>query len=165
MSRNDIVIRPVQLSDAVQVRDNCFSMNTLEQVQSQIERTRQLFERGEGVQLVAEVGGVVVGTATLRRNTHPLHAHHAELESIVVHGGYQRQGIAHCLVDECRGRAKAMGIRILEVSSRGGEPAEQVYRRLGFIEYGRLPQGIVELWGDHKVFDLVYFYQPLEHTP
>ena len=132
-----------------------------EEVRARIEDTLQLFEEGRGVQLVAEVDGRVVGTATLRRHSHPLVAHRAELEDIVVHGSHQRQGIARRLIEESRTYAHPMGIEILEVSCRAGTVAETVYARLGFIEYGRLPRGIIEPWGERDVFDQVYFYQPL----
>jgi GNAT superfamily N-acetyltransferase len=137
-------------------------MNTLDEVQVRIRANLSVFEQGEGVQQVAEVGGTVVGTVTLRRNSHPLLAHRAELDSFVVHGDYRRQGIARRLVEESRARAAAMGIEVLEVQCRGRTAAEQVYPRLGFLEYGPLPRGIVEPWGDRKVFDVVYFYQPVE---
>ncbi len=57
-----------------------------------------------------------------------------------------------------------MGMEILEISCRAGEPAEQVYRHLDLIEYGRLPRGLIEPWGKHKVFDQVLFFQPLAPT-
>jgi len=53
---------------------------------------------------------------------------------------------------------------ILEIGVRGGTPAEEVYRRLGFTEYARLPQGIKEPWGDGNVFDEILFYQPVERA-
>jgi len=159
-----VTVRPVQLSDAADVQDNCFTMNTLEEVQSHIRANLQASEEEKGLQLVAEVDGKAVGTVILTRNSHPLFTHRAELGSLVVHGDYQRRGIARRLVEESRSYAQSMGIEILEISCRAGTPAEQVYPRLGFIEYGRLPQGIKEPWGDHNAFDIVYFYQPLEGT-
>ena len=50
------------------------------------------------------------------------------------------------------------------LTDRADTPAEQVYPRLGFVEYGRLPRGIKESWGDQRVFDMVYLYQPLGPT-
>lgn len=40
-----------------------------------------------------------------------------------------------------------LGIDILETSARGGEPAKEVYRRLGFREWGRVPGGMHQSWG------------------
>jgi hypothetical protein len=52
------------------------------------------------------------------------------------------------------------GHRVLETACRAATPAEAVYRRLGFIEWGRLPGGIRESWGERRVFDAVYFTMP-----
>jgi GNAT superfamily N-acetyltransferase len=140
-------------------------MNTVEQIQSQIADNLQAFAEGKIVQLVAEVDGTVIGVVSLKRNSHPLAAHRAEVVGLVVNPKYQGQGIARRLVEECRNQGSSMSLEILEVSCRAGEPAEQVYHRLGFIEYGRLPRGIIESWGERKIFDTVYFYQPVERKP
>jgi hypothetical protein len=55
-----------------------------------------------------------------------------------------------------------MGLEILEVGCRGGTPAEAVYPRLGFVECGRLPRGIVEPWGACQAYDEVSFYMPIQ---
>jgi hypothetical protein len=39
---------------------------------------------------------------------------------------------------------------------------EEVYRRLSFIEWGRLARGLVEPWGERRVYDSVHFYMPLQ---
>lgn len=157
----DITVRPVRLSDVPDLRQNCFSMNTVEQVQSRIKANVQDAEEQGGLQLVVEVDGVVVGTGGMKRHSHPLEAHRAELVDLVVHGDYRRQGIARRLVEECYRHAASLGIEILETSCRAGTPAEQVYPRLGFIEWGRLPRGIIEPWGERTAYDLVCFYRPV----
>jgi acetyltransferase len=161
--KNDtsIIIRPVAREDAADLRENCFSMNTLEEVQERVENTIQMLEEGTGVRFVAEVDGMVVGTVMLSRNAHPLYAHRAEVDDVVVRGDYQRRGIARRLIAECRAHAESMGVEILEIGVRGGTPAEEVYRRLGLIEYARLPGGIKEPWDDGNVFDEVLFYLPV----
>ncbi len=72
---------------------------------------------------------------------------------------YWRRGIARGLFAELSAHAAAMGIELLATSCRGGTPAETVYHRLGFTEYGRLPRGMKEASG--KVFDEVLLYKPL----
>ena len=161
MNDMNLVIRPACLDDAPQVRENCFSMNTLEEVESQIQSNLKLFSQGKVAQLVAEVDGIVVGIVSLVRRDHPLQIHRAEIAGLVVHPDYQGWGIARKLVTACRQQAQSMGIQILEISCRGGEPAEQIYPKLGFREYGRLPCGLIEPWGEKKVFDEVYFFQPV----
>ncbi len=162
MQTSDVVIRAVRADDAAQLRDNCFSANTLEEVQEHIAQNLKAATEGKSVQLVAVVDGVPIGIVTLERRSHPLKAHRAEMIGLVVDPRYQRQGIARMLVAECRTRASQMGIQVLETSCRAGQPPEQVFRQLGFLEYGRLPRGLVEVSGDNKLFDEVYFYQLLE---
>jgi ribosomal protein S18 acetylase RimI-like enzyme len=160
----NITVRPVEREDAADLLENCFSMSTLAGVQERIENTIQMLEEGTGVRFVAEVDGIVVGTVMLKRNSHPLYAHRAELYDVVVCGYYQRRGIARRLIAECRARAESMRVEILEIGVRGGTVAEEVYRRPGFIEYARLPRGIKGPWGDGNVFDEMLFYQPVERA-
>jgi GNAT superfamily N-acetyltransferase len=155
----------VRTSDAADLRENCFSMNTLEQVEARLADNIRLYEEGNGIRLVAEVDGRVVGTVMLTRHTHPLFAHRAQLDDVVVHGDYRRRGIARRLVAESRAHARAMGIEILEVNCRAGTEAEQVYPRLGFVEYGRLPRGIVEPWNEGAAFDQVFYFHAIEPAP
>jgi GNAT superfamily N-acetyltransferase len=158
-----ILIRPVEPGDAAQLRENCYSANTLAKVEERIADNLRAYQEGTGVHLVAEVKGVVVGTGGLVRKAHPLHAHRGELVSLVVHPDYQRRGIARRIVTDLRRYAAEMGLQILEVSCRGGTPAEVVYGRLGFVECGRLPAGIlpggiIEPWSERRVYDEVSFY-------
>jgi GNAT superfamily N-acetyltransferase len=154
----NVIVRPVEPKDAVQLRENCLSANTLAEVQADIAERIQAFEQGTQVHLVAEVDGVVVGTGTLVRSDRALEAHRGEVVRLVVNGNYQRRGIARRIVDEMHGYAASMGIEFLEIGCRGGTPAEKVYPRLGFVEWGRFPRGLVEPWGDQASFDHVCFY-------
>jgi GNAT superfamily N-acetyltransferase len=162
---NNTIIRPVEPGDAKDLRENCFSANTIEQVEARIAANRKAIEQGTEMHLVAEVAegdGGVVGVGGLVRRDFALHAHRGELVDLVVHPHYRRQGIARRIVEGIKERAAAMGVEILEVGCRGGTPAEEVYRHLGFVEWGRLPRGLVEPWGEHKVYDEVQFYMPVE---
>ena len=159
---NTIIVRPVEPRDAVQLRENCFSANTLAEVKADIVERVQGFEQGTLVHLVAEVDGIVVGTGILTRNEHPFKAHRGTVGSLVVHPDYQRRGIARRIIRAMHGFAAEMGIDLLEVGCRGGTPAEQVYPRLGFVECGRFPRGLIEPWGERLAFDEVSFYMPVE---
>jgi GNAT superfamily N-acetyltransferase len=144
------------------LRENCFSANTLDQVEGRIEDRLSASEAGTGILLVAEVDGLVVGTGTVTRNAHPLRAHRGEVGGLVVHPAYQRRGIARRIVEEIAARATSMGVQILEIGCRGGTPAEEVYPRLGFVECGRLPRGLLEPGGEGRAYDEVSFYMPLD---
>jgi len=159
---SDIIIRLVQPSDAAMLHDNCFVMNTLEEVEERIKSNLESYAAGEMIHLVAEVDGVVVGNALLLRNKFGLFRHRAELCDMVVASEYQGRGIARRLIETLRVHAAQMGIRIFETSVRGGTAAEEVYRKVGFQEYGRLPGGLMEPWGEQLVYDLVLSWMPVE---
>lgn len=158
-SQNQLTIRPVTMSDGAQLQANCFSAVSVEQVQDAIRATLAAAVDGKELQLVAEIGGLVIGAATLIREAHRLRAHRAGVFGLVVHPAYQQQGVARQLVDALALHGQALGIEVLEISCRGGTDAEQVYPRLGFTEYGRLPQGLLETGEEPVSFDEVYFYR------
>ena len=165
MSTPSVIIRPVRREDAADLQVNCFSRNTLEEVQQQIEGLLSDFTRGHALRLVAEVAGTVVGNTDLIRETHRLKRHCAGWGGVVVCGPYQGRGIARALLQETLAQAAAWGIELLTVGVRGGTPAEEVYRRLGFREYARLPGGLKEARdGKLLVFDEVMLYMPIPHT-
>lgn len=165
MSTPSVTIRPVRREDAADLQANCFSRNTLEEVQQQIENLLDDFTRCQALRLVAEVEGTVAGNADLIRETHRMKRHCAEWAGVVVGGPYQGRGIARALLTETLVQAATWGIELLTVGVRGGTAAEGVYRRLGFREYARLPGGLKEAReGQLLVFDEVMLYMPVPAT-
>lgn len=156
-----VVVRIVQEKDAEELWENIFSADTLSQVKDRVAMYLRGYAAEKSVPLIAEVDGHVIGTTLMTFNEHPLRAHICNLGDVVVNPAFQRMGIARRLIEECKRRAAEKGLRMVCVDSRGGTPAETVYRKLGFIEYGRLPQGLIEPWGEHDVYDQVIFYLPL----
>jgi ribosomal protein S18 acetylase RimI-like enzyme len=95
-----ILVRPVRPGDAAQLRDSCFSANTLEQIKGHIAESIRAAKQGTQVLFLAEADGVTVGTGTLERRSHPLYAHRGEVVGLVVHPHYQRRGIARRIAAE-----------------------------------------------------------------
>jgi GNAT superfamily N-acetyltransferase len=157
----NLIIRPIEMKDAQQFRDSLYTRDTLEQIETLINDNIQKAADNQWLHIVADLDGEIVGTAIIMRNTRGLKQHRAELAGLVVKYEYWGKGIAHRLVDECKKLALGMGIEILEVGCRGGEPAEQIYKHLGFTEYSRLAGGLKEPWEEQKVFDEVNLYLPL----
>jgi GNAT superfamily N-acetyltransferase len=155
MAGADISVRVVRPEDAASLHANCLSGWPAELVCEEIARDLQLFAEGTSVHLVAVADGMVVGTAHLNRRAHRLQRHRAEFERVVVYPPYQRRGVARRLLGEARRRATAMGVTILETATRGGTAAEVVFRRLGFVEHGRLPGGFLD---KGRVFDHVLLH-------
>lgn len=162
MHQDDVKVRLARIDDAPQVQANCMPMNSVAEVRAHIEENLAAYAEGTRVPLVAEVAGAMVGNALLIRERHPLRRHRAVWHDIVVASTHQRRGIARRLLAETLTQAATLGIAILETSARGGEPAEEVYRHLGFREWGRLPGGLQQAWGQQRSFDEVYYFLPVE---
>lgn len=157
----NVVIRTVKQSDSKDLWENIFSRNTPAEVEERIAGNIEKMKTGEYIHFVAEVDGVVIGNMLLSRETHPLGRHKCLLGDVVVNPTFQRMGIAKKLFEKCKESAKALGLKLITVNVRGGTAAEEVYKKLGFIEAGRIPGGIVESWGNNDTFDDIFLYQTI----
>src|SRR5438067_816866 len=99
MQNGNVIIRPVEQIDACQLRQNCFPMNTLEEMESLIAANIRAFAEDTTVMLVAETDGKIVGSITLQRRLHRLCKHRAEVGGLVIHSPYQGRGIARWLIE------------------------------------------------------------------
>ena len=100
-------------------------------------------EKGEReAELLAFVDGKLVGSAGFYPvSTREKARHRADL-GISILRAYWRRGIGNSLLESCIECAKAAGFEQIEleaVSENRG--ALSLYRKLGFIEYGRNPKG------------------------
>src|SRR5439155_12826280 len=73
---------------------------------------------------------------------------------------HRGQGLARRLLEAAIAEAKRMEIEMIDAAARAGSTAEDAYRKLGFVEFGRLPGGLV--MDPEEIYDLVYFYLPVE---
>lgn len=107
---------------------------------------RDSFKRiksSDGFILVAEVDGKVVGMADVRSKTLQLEQQHVGVLGIMVLNGYRSIGVGTALLTELIKKAKASGrYETLVLSVFGNNKhAQNLYRKMGFIEYGALPNG------------------------
>ena len=89
--------------------------------------------------IVAERAGQILGTAQLELAMKFNGRHRAEVNKVLVHPGCQRQGIGRRLMTEIENVARAEGRTLLHLDTREGDPSNDVYRALGWIEAGRIP--------------------------
>ena len=153
-----IIIKPISMKNVPDIQRYCYVNNTLIEVEKRIRGSIERQNAGEIIQYIAEADGHAIGTMTVVKETHPLYSHKCRLDDVVVGGEYQGRGIARKIFKQCVDWCVNNGIKIMTVGVRGGEPAEQVYRKLGFVEYGRLSGGIVEYRNDNKEYDEVYLF-------
>ncbi|WP_261717287.1 N-acetyltransferase [Streptomyces sp. FZ201] len=114
---------------------------------------------GDGALRVAYLDRRLVGFGYWLRYGRPTHRPHADLEKIAVAASAQRRGIGRSLTTALIDDARAAGIEVLTLDARGDNThALALYRSLGFVEYGRLPDFVAV--GERrydKVFSMVDF--------
>jgi ribosomal protein S18 acetylase RimI-like enzyme len=95
---------------------------------------------GDAALRVAVRGGRPAGFGYWLRYSRPTHRPHADLEKIAVDGTCQGQGVGRALTAALVEDARAAGVEVLTLDARGDNTrALELYRSLGFREYGRLP--------------------------
>ena len=117
---------------------------------------------GDAALRAACLGERLVGFGYWLRHSRPTHRPHADLEKVAVTGGCQGRGIGRALTAALVEDARAAGIEVLTLDARGDNTrALELYRSLGFREYGRLP-GFVAVGPDRydKVFCMIDLRAP-----
>jgi len=94
--------------------------------------------------LVAEVNGKVVGITDVRNKTPQQEQRHVGVVGILVLEGYRSMGVGTALLTELIKKAKTEGkYETLVLSVFGNNKhAQSLYRKMGFTQYGVLPNGI-----------------------
>jgi len=97
-------------------------------------------DREARVLLVARQAGHIVGAVQLEPAATRNAAHRAEVQKLLVHTRVRRQGIGRALMQAIEAAAFELGRRLLVLNTRKGNPAERLYRRLGYIRAGEIPR-------------------------
>jgi GNAT superfamily N-acetyltransferase len=132
------LLRPVRLSDVVDLHRNCFPKQPLERTQDYLRWCVAQVAAGRMVRLVAEVGGQVVGNGQLS-----IHRGKGEIGSLVVAPSYRRQGIGGALLGALLDEARGRGLLEVEIAADVAAPWLRAwYERRGFsfVEERTLPR-------------------------
>lgn len=89
--------------------------------------------------LVAETDGEIAGAVQLALEPRPNGNHRAEVSKLLVHTAYRRRGIARQLLEALETHARAASRSLLVLDTKSGEPAETLYRELGYVCAGVIP--------------------------
>lgn len=90
--------------------------------------------------LVARSGGEIVGTVQLILDTPPNQKHRAEVAKLLVHPKARRRGIARALMESVEDVARRERRRLITLDTRTGDSAEPLYRSMGYVLAGIIPQ-------------------------
>lgn len=111
----------------------------LEEARAFWRRVLAMMQAGSRRLLVAQRDGRIVGTVQLDIATPPNQPHRAEVTKLLVHPNTRRLGIARALMLGIEVLARREGRGLLTLDTRTGDNAEPLYRDLGFIEVGVIP--------------------------
>jgi ribosomal protein S18 acetylase RimI-like enzyme len=82
----------------------------------------------------------VVGTVQLGLEPRANGRHRAEIMKLMVRRAQRRRGIGRSLVQAAVDLALRSGRTLLLLDVRTGDPAEALYRALGFVKFGEVPR-------------------------
>jgi GNAT superfamily N-acetyltransferase len=114
---------------------------------------------GTKILLVARQDGEIAGSVQLELVTHPNGRHRAEVQKLMVHTRFRRQGIGVKLMKALEEAAHDAHRTLLVLDTRRGDSAEPLYAKLGYIPFGVVPD--FALGTDGVLSDTVFFYKQL----
>ncbi|KAK2025499.1 acetyltransferase [Colletotrichum zoysiae] len=83
------------------------------------------------------------------------------VEKLLVSPKFRRRGAARLLMSALEDEAVQRGRTLLMLDTEAGSPAEEVYKRLGYIEVGRIPNYGISPGVPQQLKDEVFFYKQL----
>lgn len=119
-----------------------------------------VFPRHGVTLLVAERAGHIVGSAQLYPAESENGAHRGEIAKLLVHPDWRRQGTARALMTRLEREARAAGKTLLSLDTREGDPSNDLYRALGYVEAGRIPGWTRDAAGNFRA--TVFWYKRLD---
>ena len=110
--------------------------------QQESEFLQEKTESADEIEIVAEVGGEIVGTAGIECVGRKDKVRHRAVMGISVDKSCWSLGIGRALMEGCIECAKKAGYSQLELDvTAANDRAVELYKKFGFEEYGRNPRG------------------------
>ena len=115
---------------------------------------------GSRLVFVAFNGDRVVGSGQLVLSQRTNSPHRAEVQRLFVARALRGQGVGKLLMYALHDTAREHGRSLISLSTRRGEPAEEFYKRLGYVEAGVIPGWTIGPAGER--YDHVTLYRNLD---
>jgi ribosomal protein S18 acetylase RimI-like enzyme len=120
----------------------------------------QSIAEGTTVLLAAQTDERIVGVVLLALEPRANGSHRAEVQKLMVHTDFRRQGIGRKLMEALESAAKEHQRTLLFLDTREGDPSNALYEFMGYIYAGTIPQYARSTNGD--LHDTCYYYKLLE---
>jgi GNAT superfamily N-acetyltransferase len=120
---------------------------------------RSELESGSRVLLAASENGRIVGSGQLALAPWRNATHRATIEKLFVSAAMRGRGIAKALINALQDAARLRGRSLLLINARRAGPAEQLYKSVGYREFGVIPGFALGPKGER--YDSVCMYREL----
>lgn len=88
---------------------------------------------------IARQAQQLAGSVQLELAQKPNATHRAEVQKLMVHRAFRRQGLGRALMQATEAAALQLGRTLIILDTRQGDPSEQLYRSLGYVPAGAIP--------------------------
>lgn len=122
-------------------------------------RVLDAVEQGSLLLWVAEEEGGVVGSVQVEPCSKDNGRHRAELQKLLVLTAHRGQGVARALMAEAERFAREAHRTLLVLDTEVGSVAESVYRKLGWMRAGEIPDYATSPTG--KLHPTAYYFKRL----
>lgn len=109
--------------------------------------------------LVARDDAGIAGTVQVQPAWAPNQSHRGEIVKLLVHSRAQRNGLGARLMSSIEAEARTAGYRLLTLDTKRGDPAERLYRKLGWNELGMIPRYAMN--PDRTLHDAMFFWKEI----
>ena len=124
------LVRPVHLSDTLNLHKMCWPDRPLHSINKLLERTQKLAFCRRGLGVVAVRDSVLCGFGMLT-----LWPRAAEISDLIVNPGFRGQGVGSMIITHLTETARNLHAQIVEIGVALSNPgALALYRRLGFTD-------------------------------
>ena len=89
--------------------------------------------------LVARHGAEIVGTVQLQPAWAPNQPHRGDIAKLLVDPGHRGAGVGAALMQGIEAAAREDGFTLLTLDTKAQDPADRLYRRLGWTVLGTIP--------------------------
>lgn len=112
--------------------------------------------------LAVSVAGEPVGWVALERDARTFSSHWRTVKRLQVHPSHQGRGLGRVLLDEVHRFARdELGLEFLVLTVRGGTGTDDLYKKHGYQEVGRIPDAMRVGPGDDR--DEIVMVSRLSH--
>jgi ribosomal protein S18 acetylase RimI-like enzyme len=122
-------------------------------------RLRDDFQTRKRLLIAAYIDGQLQGSVQLVLSLPPNQPHRAEVAKLLVHPDARGQGLAQQMMLALEDAARQNGKTLLVLDTVPGQPADRLYRRLGYTALGEIPN--FALMPDGAPCSTVIFYKQI----